>query len=34
MKLLATAGDLELVKASIDPGDAMHLFARLRVTRP
>jgi len=32
--ILSTAGDLEQVKAKIDPGDADHLFVRLKVTRP
>jgi hypothetical protein len=28
------AGDLQQVKAKIDPGSADHLFVRLAVTRP
>jgi hypothetical protein len=33
-EVMGTVGDLETIKAKIDPGAAMHLFARLRVTRP
>ena len=33
-EILATAGDLELVKATIHPGDSTFLFARLQVMRP
>jgi hypothetical protein len=33
-EVLATVGDLQQIKATIDPGDADHLFVRLKVTRP
>lgn len=33
-QVIATAGDLQQIKAKIDPGMADHLFARLKVTRP
>jgi hypothetical protein len=33
-EILTTAGDLQQVKAKIDPGSAVRLFVRLRVTRP
>ena len=33
-QVLATAGDLQQIKASVDPGNADHLMVRLRVTRP
>jgi hypothetical protein len=33
-EIVATTGDLEMVKAKIDIGSSTHLFARLRVTRP
>ena len=33
-EIIATAGDLQQVKATIDPGTADHLFVRLSVTRP
>jgi len=33
-EILSTTGDLEQVKAKVDPGDADHLFVRLKTTRP
>jgi len=33
-EIVAMAGDLQQVKAKIDPGSADHLFVRLAVTRP
>jgi len=33
-EILSTTGDIETVKAKIDTGNATHLFARLKVTRP
>ena len=33
-EVVAIAGDLETIKAKIDPGTSTHLFARLRVTGP
>ena len=33
-EVIATAGDLQQIKATIDPGTADHLLIRLRVTRP
>jgi hypothetical protein len=33
-EIVSTAGDLELVKAKVDPGNGDHLFLRLSVTRP
>jgi hypothetical protein len=33
-EVLSTAGDLQQIKAKVDPGTADHLFVRLSVTRP
>ena len=33
-EILSTSGDVEVVKAKIDAGEATHLFAHLKVTRP
>ena len=33
-EVLATVGDLQQIKSTIDPGMADHLFVRLKVTRP
>jgi hypothetical protein len=33
-EVIATAGDLQQIQATIDPGSAGHLIVRLKVTRP
>jgi len=32
--VVATAGDLQQIKTTIDPGSAEHLFVRLKMIRP